>query len=113
MCVANELFAANNFAELLSQCLRNGSRTAALVTQHSQRFLARLGIKSSSQQDVLSVLDPERPRSRPDPRVCPVFQYEDQDEDKNTDGNEDGVNFDVMYSNRRLRIFSRFELEIL
>ena len=31
MYVANELFAANNFAELLSQCLRNASRAAEIV----------------------------------------------------------------------------------
>ena len=63
--------------------------STALVTQHSQRLLARPGIKSRPPQDVVTVLDPEHPRSRPDPRVCPVSQHEDQAEDENTVGNED------------------------
>ena len=50
MCVANELFAANNFAELLSHCLRHGSRAVEIT------------LDILKEQTVLAVLVPESPR---------------------------------------------------
>ena len=86
MYVANELFAANNFAELLSQCLRNASRATEIDSRYSQRADLHVTVRTSSPSWTPKVLVVDLILGYVTYRMSSIPAW---DEDEATAGNED------------------------